>query len=172
MATAQLDYVLQQFTFFVDGFGKAGTGETCELPKLKKLVEKFRGGGMRGTREVALGYDVMDFKGGLSAFDPQVLGKGGLDIDRSLAFSVRGYLTGDRGSTHTAVAQLRGEVKELDPGKWEPGKKAMLGFTTTVDAYRLVIDGTEVWDIDIENDVYTARGGVDFEAAVRNALGF
>jgi hypothetical protein len=134
-------------------------------------MEKFRGGGMRGTREVAMGYDLMNFKGTLSAFDPQVMGKGGLDIDKGLGFSVRGYLTGDQGSQHTAVAQIRGEVSELDAGTWEAGKKAMLAFTTSVDFYRLQIDGTEVWNIDIENGVYTARGGVDFQTALNTALG-
>ena len=48
---AQLDYILQAFTAYVDGFGKAGTGEEVSLPKLKKKTEEFRGGGMLAPRK-------------------------------------------------------------------------------------------------------------------------
>ncbi len=169
---AQLDYVLQAFTSYVDGFGKAGSGEECSIPKLKKKVEDFRGGGMLAARKVALGYEAMEHDVSLSAFDPQVLSKGGLYLgNKSFSYSVRGYLDGDGNAEHTAICQMRGEVIELDPGAWQPGKKAVLKYKCALAAVKLTIDSAVVWDIDIENGVY-AVGGSDPYARVRAALGF
>ena len=55
MAQAQLDYILQSFSLNIDGYGMAGSGEKCTLPKIKKHMEKFRGGGMVAPRQHALG---------------------------------------------------------------------------------------------------------------------
>lgn len=171
MAT-QLDYILQAFTMYVDGFGKAGSGEECALPKMRKQTESFRGGGMLGARKIALGYQDMEFDFNLSSFDPQVLSKGGLSIGaKGLAFSVRAYLDGDNNSRHTAICQMRGEVIELDPGRWQAGKKAMLNNKVALDATKLIIDGATIWDIDLENGTYEV-GGSDPYVAVAAALGF
>lgn len=168
---AQLDYIVQAFTAYVDGFGKAGTGEKVSLPKLKKKTEDFRGGGMLGTRKVAMGYEAFTHTCSLSAFDPQVLSKGGLYAgNKSFAYSVRGYLDGDRNATHTVVCQMRGEITELDSGEWDAGKKAMLKYTCDLVAVKLMIDSVTLWDIDIENGLYPV-GGVDPYLAVGAALG-
>lgn len=168
---AQLDYILQAFTLFVDGFGKAGSGEECTLPKLKKKREEFRGGGMLAARKVALGYEAFEFDFNLNAFDPQVLTKGGLFTSKDLAFSVRGYMDGDGNAEHTVICQMRGEVNETDAGKWQAGKKAMLAGKADLVAVKLTIDGAVIWDIDVSTGVYNV-GGSDPYSRVRQALGF
>ncbi|MBU3890099.1 phage major tail tube protein [Methylosinus sp. KRF6] len=168
----QLDYILQAFTVFADGYGKAGSGEKCNLPKIKKKTEEHRGGGMLAPRRIALGFEAFDFEADLASFDPQVLALVGLYTGaKGVAFGVRGYLDGDQNSEHTAILQMRGEVIECDPGAWEAGKKAMLKFKTALDALKLTIDGSVIWDIDIENGVYSV-GGNDPYARVRAALGY
>ena len=168
---AQIDYVMQAFTVYVDGFGKAGSGEKAALPKLKKKMEKFRGGGMLAEREVAMGYEMFEHSCSLSAFDPQVLKKGGhFSGNKDFAYSLRGYLDGDQNAQHTLICQMRGEIKELDMGEWEGGKKAMLKYTCALVAVKLQIDSVTLWDIDIENGVY-AVNGTDPYRAIGAALG-
>lgn len=168
----QLDYILQAFTVFADGYGKAGSGEKCNLPKVKKKTEEFRGGGMLAPRRVSLGYEAFEFEADLSAFDPQVLALAGLYTGaKGVGFSVRGYLDGDQNSEHTAICQMRGEVIECDAGSWEAGKKAMLKFRTALDMVKLTMDGVVIWEIDIESGVYSV-GGSDPYARVRAALGY
>lgn len=169
---AQLDYILQSFAIYVDGFGHAGDGEKCSPPKLKKLTEKFRGGGMLAPRQVALGYEEFSFGAEFSASDPQLLTKGGLYVgNKNFIFSVRAYMDGDNNAQHTSILQMGGEVIELDPGDWEPGKKAMLKFNTALTSVLWTIDSAPVWDIDIENGFYGV-GGTDPYKNVRAALGF
>jgi P2 family phage contractile tail tube protein len=168
----QLDYILQAFSIYIDGFGHAGAGEECKPPVLKKVTEKFRGGGMLAAREVALGYEAFTFGAKFSSTDPQILTKGGLYVgNKGFSFAVRGYLDGDANSQHTSIIQMRGEVTKLDPGAWQAGKKAQLDFECSLAAVKWTIDSTVVWDIDIENFVY-AVGGLDPTANIRAALGF
>lgn len=167
----QLDYILQAFTLYTDGYGKGGSGEKCSLPKLKKTTEKFRGGGMLAPRSVSLGYEAFEFSADLSAFDPQVLSLGRLYTSaKGVSFAVRGYMDGDQNSEHTSICQMRGEVTECDPGQWDAGKKTMLKFIVALEAVKLTIDGSVIWDIDIANGVYKV-GGTDPYAQLRAALG-
>lgn len=169
---AQLDYILQAFSIYIEGFGHAGDGEECKPPVLKKKTEKFRGGGMLAEREIALGYEAFMFSAKFCSSDPQLLTKGGLFVgNKNFAFSVRAYMDGDNNAQHTSIIQMRGEVTKLDPGTWQAGKKAMLDFETYLNAVKWTIDGTVVWDIDIENYIF-AVGGTDPNLAVRAALGF
>jgi uncharacterized protein len=169
---AQLDFILQSFSVYVDGFGHAGDGEECKPPVLKKKLESFRGGGMLADRKVALGFEAFTFSAKFSSSDPQLLSKGGLYVgNKSFGFSIRGYMDGDQNASHTSLIQMRGEVTKLDPGGWQAGKKAMLDFEAELLAVRWTIDAATVWDIDIENGLY-AVGGTDPYAAVRAALGF
>lgn len=167
---AQLGYVLQSFQIYTDGFGKAGSGESCEIPTLEKQMEEFRGGGMRVGRQWALGYKAMTFKASLSAFDPQVMALGGLSAGgQAVPFSVRGQMDGDRNQKVGALIEMRGRVMKLDPGKWEAGKKATLSLEVALDMLRLTIASRVIWDIDIEHDVLTING-VDEMQAIRAAL--
>jgi hypothetical protein len=168
----QLDYILQAFSVYVDGFGHAGDGEECKPPKIKKKTEKYRGGGMLADRDVSLGYESFTFGAKFSSSDPQILTKGGLYVgNKSFAFSIRGFMDGDSNATHDSVIQMRGEVTSLDPGTWQAGKKTMLEFEASLVAVQWTIDTITVWDIDIENFVYKV-GGSDPTANIRAALGF
>lgn len=169
---AQLDYILQAFSVYIDGFGHGGDGEECKPPVLKKTTEKFRGGGMLAARDVSLGYESFTFAAKFSSTDPQILTKGGLYVgNKSFSFSVRAYLDGDTNVSHTSIIQMRGEVTKLDAGNWQAGKKAMLDVEVSLAAVKWTIDSTIVWDIDIENFIYRV-GGTDPSANIRAALGF
>jgi P2 family phage contractile tail tube protein len=170
MATTQLDYILQQFIVSIDGYGKAGTGEQCTLPKIRKQVEKYRGGGMIAPRQHALGYQEFEFEVTLSSVDPQVIGQSGLLISKAISFSVMGYLDGDNNASHTVYIYMRGEVIENDFGQWEAGKKATLKIKVALDACSMTIDGDEIFSIDIMNGV-NQFNGTDVGALVAAAIG-
>lgn len=170
MANAQLDFVIQAFTVYVDGYGKAGTGEKCNLPKFKKKAEDFRGGGMLAARKVGLGYEAFEFEAEFSAFDPQILALGQL-FNTGVSFSVEGYMTGDQDQEYKVVTQMRGEISELDPGTHEPGKKAMLKMKAALDAVKLVIADKVIYDIDIQAGKYDGAAG-NVGNRIRAALGY
>jgi len=170
MATNQLDYILQNFSISIDGVGKAGSGEKCKLPKIKKHIEKYRGGGMVAPRQYALGYDEFEFECTLTAIDPQVIAQSGLLVSKGVSFSVRAYLDGDNNTTHSFYLYMRGEAIENDFGEWEAGKKATMTVKIALDACNLTVDGAPIFDIDIENGVNTFNG-TDVAAMINAAIG-
>ncbi|MGD0564557.1 MAG: phage major tail tube protein [Roseiarcus sp.] len=170
MAQNQLDFILQSFSINIDGFGMAGSGEKCTLPKIKKHMEKYRGGGMVAPRQHALGYDEFEFECSLSAVNPQVIAQSAFLVSTGVAFSVRAFLDGDNNTTHSLYMYMRGEVIENDFGEWEAGKKAMMKIKIALDALNLTIDGASIFDIDIENGVDTWNG-TDVAAMISGAIG-
>ncbi len=170
MASNQLDYILQGFSLAIDGYGMAGSGEKCSLPKIKKHIEKYRGGGMVAPRHYALGYDEFEFDCSLSAVNPQVIAQSAFLTAKGVTFSVRAFLDGDNATTHSLYLYMRGEVIENDFGEWEAGKKAMMKLKIGLDALNLTVDGASIFDIDIENGVNTWNG-TDVAAMIASAIG-
>jgi P2 family phage contractile tail tube protein len=168
---AQLDYVLQAFSAYVDGFPKLGSGERIQTPMFKKAMEKFRGGGMLAEREISMGYQAYTLEVNLSEYDPQVLSQCGLFSRKDLPLSVRGHFDGDSNTSHTGVLTCRGEFKEINPDAWEPSKKAGIKTVATLQALKLKIDDKLIYEIDIPNGVYVF-GDEDAGARVRASIGF
>lgn len=166
---AQLDYVLQAFNSYIDGVGKLGSTEKCDTPKIEKVMEKFRGGGMLGTRQIALGFKEFEWGVTFTSYDPQVIRQSGLFTKKSIALSNTAALDGDGGAKHTVSLTCRGQYMTLDPGSWEAGKLAKLSVKASLDALKLVIDGVTVYDIDVENNKFEI-GGADEYAWIGNAL--
>jgi uncharacterized protein len=166
---ANLDYVLQAMNSYVDGVGKLGSTEKASTPKIEKIMEKFRGGGMLGTRQIAMGFKEFEWEVEYNAYDPQIIAQCGLFSKKSITLSNTAALDGDAGAQHSVSLTCRGQFMSLDPGSWEGGKKATLKTKAALDAFKLVIDGTTIHDIDVQADKYVI-GGVDEYAWIRNAL--
>jgi uncharacterized protein len=166
---ANLDYILQAMNSYVDGVGKLGSTEQCSTPKMDKVMEKFRGGGMIGERQIALGFKAFEWEVTYNAYDPQIIRQCGLFSKKSIMLSNTAAFDGDGGAKHTASLTCRGQFMTLDPGTWESGKKATLKVHAALDAVKLVIDNETIYDIDILADKVVI-GGVDEYAWIRNAL--
>lgn len=167
----QLEYILQAWSAYVDGFPKIGSGEKAMTPAFKKAVEKYRGGGMLAAREVSLGYEVFELGLDFSEYDPQVMSQCGLFTKKDLSLTVRGHFDGDSNTSHTGILQCRGEFKEINPDDWEAGKKAGLKTKATLSKLKLTIDSSVIYDIDIKAGVYVF-GSEDAGAAIRASLGY
>jgi len=166
---AQLDFVLQAFNAYVDSVGKLGAAESVTTPKIEKVMEKFRGGGMLGTRQIAMGYKEFEWELTLTSYDPQVIRQSGLFSKKSIQLSTTAALDGDGGAKHTVSLTCRGQFMTTDPGKWEAGKPAKLTIKAALDALKLVIDGTTIYDIDVAANHFEIDG-TDEYAWIGNAL--
>ena len=166
----QLDFILQAFSLNIDGYGQGGSGEKFSAPKIKKHMEKYRGGGMIAPRAHALGYDEFEAELDLTSINPQVIKQSAFLTKKGVSFSVRGFLDGDQNTTHSLYLYMRGEVSENDFGAWEAGKKTTMKVKIALDALNLTIDGAVVFDIDIENGVDT-WDGTDIAATIKAAIG-
>lgn len=166
---ATFDYVLQAMNTYVDGVGKLGSCEKASTPKIEKMMEKFRGGGMLGTRQIALGFKEIEWEVEFNSYDPQIIAQIGLFSKKSISLSNTAALDGDSNAKHTVSLTCRGQFMSVDPGSWESGKKATLKVRAALDAVKLVIDGATIYDLDFLADKYVIDG-VDEYSWIRNAL--
>jgi P2 family phage contractile tail tube protein len=166
---ANLDYIVQAFNSYVDGVGKLGTTEKCSTPKIEKVMEKFRGGGMLGTRQIAMGFKEFEWDVTFNSYDPQIIRQCGLFSKKAIALSNTATMDGDGGAKHTVSLTCRGQFSQIDPGDWEGGKKALLKVKGALDALKLIVDGVAIYDIDVLADKYIIDG-VDEYAWIAAAL--
>jgi P2 family phage contractile tail tube protein len=161
-------YILRDCTIFVDRISKIGQASEMELPVPKEKVEELRNAGMVMPIEIKLGYEKLEMKFKMTAFDPHVLRLFGLKIGDTREFMVTGALVDEDGTTHSAVAYVRGFLRETKADGWKPGdKKNENDYEVSVRYYKLEIDGDPI----IEMDPFDVKiGGVSQTKDIRRAL--
>lgn len=161
-------FILRNCTIFVDRTSQIGQASEIELPVPKEKVEELRNAGMVMPIEVKLGYEKLELKFKMTSFDPQVLKLFGLKIGDIREFMVTGALVDEDGTTHSAVAYVRGFLTESKADSWKPGdKKNENDYTVSVRYYKLEIDGEPI----VEMDPFSVSiGGTSQTENIRRAL--
>ena len=165
-----LNDILKNLNLFVDGRGYAGNVEELTPPKLTLKTEEFRNGGMDAPVEVEMGMEKLEAGFSLTKYDADVLKLFGLAPGNIKPLTFRGSVSSEDGTEKPVVIQLQGMLKEVDPGSWKPGDKAMLKATVAVRYYKHTINGEVVHEIDVPNMIRIING-VDQLAITRKNLG-
>ncbi|MEQ6290542.1 phage major tail tube protein [Vogesella sp. GCM10023246] len=161
---------LTNFNLALAGTSYAGKASQVQLPKLKRKTEAWRGGGMDGEIDLAVGLEKMEAGFTLTGIDKASLAMFGLADGSAFNGTFRGAFTDKKGKVVAAVCTLRGLLTEVDMGNWEAGKKNETKYALTADYYKLEVDGAVVYEIDPVGLVRIIDG-VDELAAERAALG-
>jgi len=161
------------YNVFVDGRGYAGKAE-CEPPTLTVTTEDFAAGGMSGVAKVDMGrVEPIDLKFTLYEYNRDVLSQWGLIDGRAVRVTLRAAQQDDEAeTTETVVIEAEGQVHEHAPGAWESASKdaSKCEFTMNCRAYRLIVNGGVVVDVDLELMTRVVNGQ-DQMAALRGAIG-
>lgn len=161
-------YILRNCTIFVDRVSKIGQASEIELPVPKEKVEELRNAGMVMPIEIKLGYEKLEMKFKLTAFDPQVMKLFGLKPGSVTEFMATGALVDEDGTTHSGVAYVRGFLREAKADGWKPGdKKNENDYEVSVRYYKLEIDGEPILEMD---PFFVSIGGVSQTDDIRRAL--
>lgn len=162
--------LLSNTNLFVDGVSFTGDVPSLTLPKLTIKTEAHRGGGMAGEIEMDMGLEKMEASWTTTGVRRESLKYFGL-ADQTACNSVfRGSFKGQKGEITPVIATLRGMLKEVDMGDWKAGDKAEIKHAMAVSYYKLEINGTVMYEIDMVNAVRVIDG-VDQLAEERSALG-
>lgn len=161
---------LTNFSLFLAGTNYAGRVSELQLPKLKRKTEAWRGGGMDGEIDLALGIEKLEGGFTLTGIDRESLAMFGRANGGAFNGMFRGAFTDKSGRVTSAVVVLRGLLTEVDMGSWGSGKKNETKYTVTADYYKLELDDRVVYEIDPIGNIRVIDG-VDELAAERAALG-
>ena len=165
-----LTKILRNFLIHVDGEGKLGTGDTCKLPELVLKMEEFRGGGMDIPVEIDLGMEKLEAEFTLNNVDPQIYKLFGLKPGVNKAYTIRGHLAGENGTTKAVVVNMRARIKKISSDNWEAGTKVRSTVSLAVDYLKIKHGGDKLVEIDPMNGVRMING-VDQLQRQRNDLG-
>lgn len=165
MATTQMPKNLRNWTSYVDGVGYAGRVKEGTLPKIALKTFEYIGGGMVGPIDLPTG-TVEKMTCDLT-FEEYVPALYALIGTENVSVSFRGA----QGSgSESIIVEMRGLLREVDPGTWKGGEEATLKTSFTAKYLKMTIAGSVVTEIDIENMVFKV-GGTDQLSALRSALG-
>lgn len=156
---------------YLEGKGYAGSFEECDLPALKWAGSDLKGLAMVGKTKLPTAVDELKLtlKGHL---DEAFAAQAG-DCTRFLNVQVRSDQIEYGGDGIVAekpvVAYCRGWFEEVNPGAvkgQEEGSGAQ--YVMVLVAYKLVVDGKILWDIDLFQNKCLVNGKDIFETANAN----
>lgn len=153
--------------------GNAYLGQIAELtpPKVSHTMEDWRGGGMLGAVKIDHGLEALEFEWTIGGFSSQVIGQMGItQIDGVLLRALGGFQAEDTGAVSSVELVMRGRHQELDLGNWKPGEDTEKKVKTVLTYYKVIVDGSELLDIDMIAGIYRVNG-VDRYADIRAAIG-
>ena len=165
-------YILTDFTVFVDGKGKIGTCPGFQPPNVKLQTEEFRGGGMDVTVEIPFGIEKMEFEFDLHTWDQQIFQSMGYGAGSlSCPISFKGYLVTPEKTDGSVEIKTKSLIKEIKPSKIQVGKKTELTVHCVAHTYQHFINGRETEYVSAFDKVYKIMGVDQLESA-RNLLDF
>ncbi|MDO8931502.1 MAG: phage major tail tube protein [Rhodocyclaceae bacterium] len=166
-----LPSVLKNFNLFNDGKSCMGEVEEVKLPKLKRKMDDYRGGGMNGPVKTDLGQEGMEIEHTYAGIHSRVLEQFGCTKIAGVMLRFAGaYQRDDTCAVQAVEVVVRGRHEELDPGDAKGGDKGKTVVKSPLTYYKLTIDGKVMIEIDLLNFIEIING-IDMLADQRKAIG-
>ena len=155
---------------FIGGISFQGDVPSFTLPKVSIKTEAHRAGGMDGEIDMDMGLEKLDCGFTTTGVRRESMKYFGLADQSAFSASFRGSFKGQKGDFTGVIATVRGMLREVDPGDWKAGDKAEIKYAVSPTYYKLEVDGSVIYEIDIINSIRVIDG-VDQLAKMREQLG-
>lgn len=166
-----LPSVLKNFNLFVDAVSYAGVADEVTHPKLSRLMEDHRAGGMNGPVSIDLGQEKLEMEYTLSGFVVETYKQYAQSTHDAVLLRFAGaYQSDETGNVQAVEIVVRGRPQEIDPGNAKGGEKSQTKIKLVCSYYKLTVDNIEVVEIDLVNFIEKING-VDVLATQRRAIG-
>ena len=132
---------------YMNGVNLLGRAEEIQLPQIKHKMAEHKALGMVGSAEFFAGIDKLECKIKWNALYPEVLMTASNPF-LSTMIQVRASLEAP------ATAFLIGTFKEFPLGTLKPHENAEYETTMSVTYAKLIVDGIEIFEIDVLENIY------------------
>lgn len=164
----QYPRTIRDFNAFVDGRGYAGLCTDGKMPELKLKNASHRGAGMDGPVAIDMGTEAMQAELTLAQWVPELITMFGTRQRMAFRPAAMGE---DDFVADEIVASLGGRFAVTNFADLKPGDDVPLKLTVEVDYFRMLMNGQELFEIDIRAGKRVI-GGIDQLADKRRAMGF
>ncbi len=166
-----LPSTLKNYNLFVDALSYAGVADEVTLPKLSRMMEDHRSGGMNGPIGIDLGQEKIEIEYTLSGFVKETYTQYAQSTHDAVLLRFAGaYQSDDTGNVQALEIVVRGRPQEIDPGNAKGGEKTQSKTKIACSYYKLTVDNEVLIEIDLVNFVEIING-VDVLAKQRAAIG-
>lgn len=163
---------IKNWNAFVEGVGLAGLAEEVVTPVLERVTEAYRGAGMLGEVELDLGIEAMKLEFTLAEFNTGVLKQYGVPDTSGIGVRLLAAAKADGADSNVDAIEMsvRGRFTKMDPGTLKSGDMAKMKCEMPLTYFKYTVNGDVIIEIDLINGIEKV-GGVDRQAAIRQALG-
>ena len=163
----QYPRTIRNFNAFIDGVSYAGRATEGKLPELKLMTASHRGAGMDGSVAQDMGMEAMKAEVTLAEWVPDLITLTG--THKRMTFRP-GAMGQEDVTADSFVCTMGGLWSATNFGDLKAGSDVPLKLTLEVDYFRMLKDGVELFEIDIQA-IKRVIGGVDQLADLRKAMG-
>ncbi|MDD3012617.1 MAG: phage major tail tube protein [Candidatus Gastranaerophilales bacterium] len=164
---------LTNANIYMDGNNLLGRAEEIQLPQIKHKMADHKALGMVGSAEFFAGIDKLESKIKWNSLYTEVLKKAAnpfVAVQIQARASLETYNSMGKLAEVPAVAYLSGTFKEFPLGNLKPGDNAEYETTMSVNYAKLIVDGEEIFEIDVLENIYKVEG-VDILTVYRANIG-
>ncbi len=158
---------------YMNGVNLLGRAEEVQLPQIKHKMAEHKALGMVGSAEFFSGIDKLECKIKWNALYPEVLLTAATPFTSTM-LQVRASLETYNGSGRIeevpATAFIIGTFKEFPLGTIKPQDNAEYETTMSVTYAKLVVDGVDIFEIDVLENIYKVNL-VDMLAKFKKNIG-
>jgi uncharacterized protein len=158
---------------YMDGASFLGRAEEINLPQVKHTMSEHKALGMVARGEFFSGIDKMECKIKWASLYADVMKKAA-DPFTAVSLQARASLESYTGQGRTAelpvVVYITGTFKEFPLGNFKQHDNAEFETNMSVLYAKLVVDGEEIFEIDVLENIYKV-GGEDILATYRQNIG-
>jgi len=160
--------IIKNFNLLVDGQGFAGLCDEVTLPDLAINAIEHRAGGMDAPVSLDMGMELMELSFMLAEHSPVVFRQFGLINQNAVQCTFRAAQANDT-EVVPYVIHTRGMYVNNNLGTIQNTDKAPLEATMHLRYFRMILDGEDLIEIDVDNMIRVVNG-VDQLEAQRAAL--
>lgn len=164
---------LTNANLYINGASFLGRAEEATLPDIKVKQTEHKGLGMVGTLELPAGLEKMEAKFKMTSLYPEVVGVAGNPY-ATVSIQVRSNLETWQGqglaSQVPVVVYLSGRFTNLPLGGYKAKDNAEFELNMSVTAAKLVVNGQELYEVDVLNNIHKVNGN-DLLAVYRANIG-
>ena len=144
---------------YVEGRTFIGNTASIQLPPLEMRMSDDEQLGLPGTIERFFGIEKMEAELVFNTIDNDILKQLGSHDVRAKQYMVRYSTQSNDGSTKYGVVEMEGRGRRVERSTIEGGEEiTTTTLTVTCISYKETFDGSEIYDIDIENEKVTVDG--------------
>jgi P2 family phage contractile tail tube protein len=158
---------IRNFNAFIDGVSYFGRVAEAKMPMLQLQTEDHRGAGMDAPIAVDMGLQALSAEISFHEWVPELITLFGTKQRLVLRPGAMGE---NDFSADTFIATIGGRWSTMEPTNLRPSQAAPLKLITSCDYFRMEMNGSELFEIDVENGKRVI-GGTDQLEGIRQAMG-